>query len=147
MPIVFPYDYGYVLGAGALNTVVAGYHAFLTSKARKAAKVSYPTTSVSTQEADADPLKFQLNCAQRAHSNFLENYTSTLFSLLVGGITQPKAAAALGVVWAIGRVIYARSYVSKGPKARHDGGFAFLAQIALMGLSFWTSFQIMSSGW
>jgi glutathione S-transferase len=53
---------------------------------------------------------YLFNCAQRAHHNFLENYTVALSGMLISGLVYPRTAAALGAAWTGGRVVYALGY-------------------------------------
>lgn len=75
----------------------------------------------------------QFNNAQRAHHNMLEQVPSVLTALVLAGIRFPKVAAALGIVYAIGRIMYSRGYKSKkGAKGREAG--AILSALCMMSL-------------
>ena len=80
---------------------------------------------------------YLFNCAQRAHANFVENYTAMLGCLLVGGLAYPKTSAALGAAWCWFRVVYALGYTradqQKG-KGRNGGLLFVLAQVGLYGV-------------
>jgi glutathione S-transferase len=65
---------------------------------------------------------YLFNCAQRAHHNVLENYPAALTGMLISGLEYPKFAAAAGVMWIIGRVIYALGYSSTNEKNVNGGG-------------------------
>lgn len=57
--------------------------------------------------------------AQRAHANFTENHSSFLGALLISGLRYPVAAAAIGAVWSVARLLYALGYTSEaGPQGR-----------------------------
>lgn len=80
----------------------------------------------------------QFNCAQRAHSNFLENSSQTMLFTLVAGLKYPEYAAGLGALWVFFRVLFLYGYVYSGKaqgKGRMIGGFFWLVQGALWGLS------------
>jgi glutathione S-transferase len=70
----------------------------------------------------------------------MENYASTLTSMLISGLESPRLAAALGLIWVVGRVGYALGYTSAdkhnvdGKGRFYYGGFhaASLSQIALL---------------
>jgi glutathione S-transferase len=118
MAFVIPEDYRYVVAAAASTTLANLTHFFLTSRARKAAAIPYPTTYASDDVAKPGTAAYKFNCAQRAHANFTENHTGALTSMLVAGIAFPNAAAVLGGLFTIGRIAYAVGYVSKGPEGR-----------------------------
>jgi glutathione S-transferase len=73
-----------------------------------------------------------MNNGQRAHMNFVEWVTSSLFFLLVAGLYCPCTATILGVVMIVARMIYAIGYVSGGPNGRRIG--AILNDLAVLGL-------------
>ena len=78
----------------------------------------------------------KFNCVQRGHQNTLENYPATIFLLSAGGMSNPKLAALLGGIWAIGRVIYMLGYGTGEPQKRAYGGYpSLLAQLALLVLA------------
>jgi glutathione S-transferase len=85
---------------------------------------------------------YLFNCAQRGHQNFLENYPSALSGMLVTGLRYPMLSAAAGVVWMLGRVMYATGYTSASEKnvngqgRWYGGGFwlAAVMQVGYMGL-------------
>ncbi|KAK0652901.1 hypothetical protein B0T16DRAFT_107302 [Cercophora newfieldiana] len=121
MAITLPAEYGYVLLAATSTFFVNIFHSGLTSKARKAANIAYPTCYASTELAEKDPKAHKFNCAQRAHANFTESLTPFLGELLIAGLRFPFAAAIAGGVWAFARVLYAQGYTSSGPKGRMVG--------------------------
>ncbi|KAK3325752.1 hypothetical protein B0H66DRAFT_137092 [Apodospora peruviana] len=119
MVIAVPNEFGYVLLAASATFFVNSYHSILTSKARKASGIKYPTAYASAEVAEKDPKAFQFNCAQRAHANFTENLTPFLGELFIAGLRYPQLAASLGGVWAVARVFYAAGYTgAKGPAGR-----------------------------
>jgi glutathione S-transferase len=73
--------------------------------------------------------------SQRAHGNFLENHSVALISLLVGGLRYPLLSSAFGLVWSLGRIVYAVGYTSpnkENGKGRLAGAFFWLAQLGLL---------------
>ncbi|KAL2266326.1 hypothetical protein VTJ83DRAFT_5678 [Remersonia thermophila] len=116
--ITLPNEYGYVLAAATSTFFINSLHFFLTGSARKAAKIAYPRSYATEEEAAKDPKAFAFNCAQRAHANFTENLTPFLGALLVAGLKYPVFAASLGGIWSTARVIFALGYTSKGPQGR-----------------------------
>jgi glutathione S-transferase len=84
------------------------------------------------------PKAHQFNCAQRAHSNFLENAPQTVLSILVAGLKYPQLATALGAAWVAFRVLFLHGYVYTSKpqgRGRYNGGLFWFAQAALWGLS------------
>jgi len=110
--------HSYVLLVASSTFLVNGYHIWLVGAARKPSGIKYPNAYATPEEAAKNPAAFKLNCAQRAHSNFLEQLTTTLATLLISGLKFPLTAAGIGAVWSLGRVIYARGYVKNGPEGR-----------------------------
>ena len=109
---------------------------------RKRAKVGYPNhyasqESIEASTAEDKKAKYLYNCAQRAHGNFLENYSAAAICTLVGGVAYPLTAAALGSVWTVFRIMYATGYTrddkTKGEGRLVGSGF-WLAQLGLYGL-------------
>ncbi|KAK6833776.1 glutathione S-transferase [Apiospora arundinis] len=144
MPLIMqvPNEYGYVLVAASSSFLVNVLHFVLSAKARKASGLKYPIPYASEEQAAKDPKAYAFNCAQRAHSNFVENQTPFLGALLISGLHFPTAAAALGATWVAARAAYAYGYAKRGPQGRL-GGFlvASLSDLALKGMALWTSVQ------
>lgn len=115
------------------------------------AHVKHPKSFADTTDfAIADPEQkealYLFNCAQRAHANYVENHPSTAIALLLAGLQYPEMAAALGVGWIVGRVIFALGYTRK-TKENGRGrmiGFAihFPLQLVLWGLAVWTGVKM-----
>jgi len=127
--IVVPKEYGYVVFTAVASVVMLMYKAFKVSKARKEYNVPYPTM-YATGESDKAKI---FNCVQRAHQNTLENYAPTMMCLLLGGIQHPIISAVGGMVWNLGRVVYAQGYSSGDPKKRMRGAFGYFGLFALYG--------------
>lgn len=80
----------------------------------------------------------QFNCAQRAHSNFLENAPQTMFFTLTAGLKYPQLAAGIAAGWLVFRSLFLYGYVYSGKpqgKGRMMGGVFWLAQGALWALT------------
>lgn len=91
-----------------------------------------------TNDPNSQAKAEQFNCAQRAHSNFLENAPQTMLFTLVAGAKYPDLAAGIGAAWVVMRSLYLYGYVYSGKpqgKGRFLGGFFWFAQGALWGLS------------
>ena len=78
------------------------------------------------------------NSAQRAHQNFNENHVTALGAMLITGLRYPVAAAVLGAVWSVNRVIYAIGYARTGEdggKGRYYGALGIIAHYVLVLMS------------
>lgn len=129
------------------------WSALRNGKFRKAAgpAVVYPTPYASNQDiaaAETPELKQKLylhNCAQRAHSNFQENYTIMLPAMLIAGLHLPRAAAAAGIIWTFFRLRYAIGYTRVDKEkglGRYDGLGFWFAQLALIGMSGFSGYKL-----
>jgi glutathione S-transferase len=116
--IILPDAYAYVLGVATSTSLVNLYLQANVSLQRKPAGISYPTMYATDEQAAKNPAAYKLNCAQRAHGNFLENQPSFLVGLLVAGLRWPVAAAGLGAGYVLLRILYGIGYTSKGPSGR-----------------------------
>ncbi|GBN06489.1 Microsomal glutathione S-transferase 3 [Araneus ventricosus] len=72
------------------------------------------------------------NCIQRAHGNFLENYPQFLFLLLVGGLSHPKLSTFGGILYLLGRIVYALGYSTGDPQKRMRGMFTHFGNLSLL---------------
>ncbi|KAL8708463.1 MAG: hypothetical protein Q9220_006620 [cf. Caloplaca sp. 1 TL-2023] len=145
LQITVPPEYGYVLLSATASTFISIYHSALTAKFRRASKTPYPNPYASAAEAKDSKEKYLFNCAQRAHAQFLENQPSYLISLLISGLKYPVASAAMGAVWCVGRVVFARGYVDPektGGSARTRGSFYAIPQFGLMLMAAYTSLSM-----
>jgi glutathione S-transferase len=115
--VVIPDAYGYVLGSIATTALIERWMSVRVGLARREFGVSYP--AMMAEGTDENAVKF--NCIQRAHQNTLETLPLAVACQLLMGLAFPITAAALGVAWAIGRIIYANGYSSGDPKKRIPG--------------------------
>lgn len=121
---------------------------------RGPAGIPYPNAYASSEAiaSCADPNKkeamYLFNCAQRAHYNFLENYVAALPALLIAGVKYPRAAAGLGALWCVSRVMYAVGYTdpkAKGGRGRYRGAAFWIAQFGLFGICGWMGVEMVRS--
>jgi glutathione S-transferase len=120
-------------------------HIVNVGKYRKLSKIGYPHAYAPEGRTDNEAHLF--NCAQRAHSNFIENQVSEVGALLVAGVGFPKTAAAMGVAWTICRYFYMTGYNKGGDgKGRYNGLAFWPIQLGLIGLAGWTGMS-MVLGW
>lgn len=151
--------------AVALGVIpVLGFvHGSITTSLRKTANVPYPHCYATIEQCKQSvcpvlsydppvsialpqqtlmtvlqPSAEQFNCAQRAHSNFLENASQTMLFTLVAGLKYPELAAGIGSAWVALRSLYLYGYVYAGKPegaGRLLGSMFWLAQGALWGLT------------
>lgn len=133
----------YVLAVAASSLFINTYHFVLTARARRASGIKLPNAYATHEQAEKDPKAHAFNCAQRAHSNFTENYTPFLGALLISGLRFPVPSAVLGAAFVFGRVWYAAGYTSQGPKGRSKGFVtSVLSDALLKGLALWAGVQM-----
>ncbi|KAF7726536.1 Microsomal glutathione S-transferase 3 [Apophysomyces ossiformis] len=142
--IVIPKEYGYVLSAAAITSFYVFSLGFDVAKARKAAGVPYPYAYAERAEAEKDPKKHIFNCAQRAHQNTLEQLPLFTTLLLVGGIRHPEISAGAAAVWVLGRIVYAKNYISGDVKKRTRGSFGLLGLLTLLGTTGSTLYHLLA---
>jgi glutathione S-transferase len=88
---------------------------------------------------------YLFNCSQRAHGNYMEQHPSTALAMLIAGVDYPLVASGLGVVWILGRIVYAIGYTNpsgtRGEARSRGGRPAFLSQLVLFGLASWVGIR------
>ena len=100
------------------------WHGIRVGPFRRAAEIKYPKAYAdsgdiaSAKSEEQKHAMYLFNCAQRSHSNFLENHASVAIAILLAGLQYPLTSAALGVGWSVSRVAYALGYTRKD---RTDG--------------------------
>lgn len=111
--------------------------AFLAGSMRKAAHVSYPNFYPTPQAVKESKDAYKYTCAQRSHANYMENMPQAMVSMLVAGLTYPRATAILGVGWLVSRMLYAYGYIygkkDKGMSRSLGSGF-WVCQGAIWGM-------------
>lgn len=118
--IQIPGEYGYVLATCVSTFFIGIWHGMRVGGLRRAASIPYPYEYASFEQVQtaatpaAKSAMLAFNAAQRAHQNFNENHPTVLGALLVTGLQYPRFAAAMGVVWAVNRVVYAVGYTRSG---------------------------------
>ncbi|KAF2477614.1 membrane-associated proteins in eicosanoid and glutathione metabolism [Lindgomyces ingoldianus] len=142
-------EYGYVLLAAVSTFAVGTWHGMRVGSFRKQAKIPYPYEYASYEQVStASPSRAKdmtlFNSAQRAHQNFNENHPTAVGAMLIAGIKYPTAAAVLGAVWAVNRVVYAIGYTNgaEGGKGRYYGLLWMLAHYALIGYAGTSAWKI-----
>lgn len=119
------YPYPFAALATGLAILIYVWTGALVGPARKKHGVDYPNT-VGNDD---------FNRVWRAHQNTLEQLTIFLPSLwLFATIVSDTWAGALGLLWALGRILYVRGYVAAAPKRAPGFMVALIATaIALFG--------------
>ncbi|KAJ8027099.1 Microsomal glutathione S-transferase 3 [Holothuria leucospilota] len=126
--ITVPDEYGYVVCVLFLAYAAFFFLAEMVVYARKKFDVPYPTMYSEKSK--------QFNCYQRGHQNALESLPFFLVFTLLGGLQHPLVVSVAGVVWCVGRIVYALGYYSGDASKRAPGAIlAFLALVAIFGCS------------
>ncbi|GAA5870452.1 hypothetical protein JCM1840_004727 [Sporobolomyces johnsonii] len=133
LTVSLPADYAYVVAVAVPGVIsLLTFQSINVSKARKAANVDYPAEYAEASVAERDIKAKKFNCAQRAHQNQLENLPVFLLSLLHTGLYYPRAAAAGGAIYLLGRVAYTIGYSTGDPAKRQRGAFAYIGFLPLL---------------
>jgi glutathione S-transferase len=132
MSVQIPDDFGYVILVFTLSVFVNFWHGMRVGLYRRVAKVDYPATYQLTFENGKINQDNKFNCYQRSHQNFSENYASVMIGMILGGLKHPVVAAVGGLVWLVGRVVYALGYQTGNPKLRARGFFGYFGLLAIL---------------
>lgn len=133
-------EYGYVLGSVAVSAGIVQWMAIRVGIARRESGVNYPQMYAE----GTDEVANKFNCTQRAHQNTVENLPSLLALELVLATAHPITAAALGMVWNVGRIMYALGYSTGDPNKRIPGvAISSLTQLAMIGASLVVGFRMV----
>ncbi|DBA84807.1 hypothetical protein WJX77_012656 [Trebouxia sp. C0004] len=136
-----PQTYGYLMASVAFTAAVVQWMVFQVSKARKAAGVQYP--KLYAEGTNAVSVKF--NCIQRVHQNTMENLPSFLIMQILLAQAYPLLASALGVAWAVGRIIYSLGYSSGDANKRLPGAIiSNFVQLGTLGTLAFTAFKVLT---
>ncbi|KAF6003274.1 Microsomal glutathione S-transferase 3 [Cyanidiococcus yangmingshanensis] len=94
------------------------YFSLYVMRARRLYNVRYPNQFDYKTEGIS-----RFNCIQRAHMQFMETCTFFIPALLFAGLEYPREAAAFGLVFLIGRLVFFHGYASGEPQKRLRGAF------------------------
>lgn len=131
-----------VAGSVAATGLVSQYLAVQVAVARRKYNVAYPAMYAEGTSDEAN----QFNCIQRAHQNMLEYLPNALACQLVMGFVFPKTAAVLGLLWALGRLVYAAGYSTGDPMKRTPGSLgAGVIYLALIGGAGYAGYVLFTS--
>jgi len=88
------------MGSVAFTAATMQWLAVRVAVARREYKVKYPAMYAEGSSPEANTF----NCIQRGHQNALEYLPSVMALQMLMGLQYPVVAAALGAIWAVGRV-------------------------------------------
>ncbi|CAJ1345498.1 unnamed protein product [Effrenium voratum] len=141
MAIEIPDAFGYVVLAHCMSWISNFYLTINVVKARKQFNVKYPALYAPESHEKAE----QFNSVQRAHQNTLENWAPVQLLMVFNGLVHPKFAAACGMIWAVGRIIYGYGYAKNGPNGRVIGGMlSHVGDMPLLIGGFATAFKLIN---
>ncbi|RPD65141.1 membrane-associated proteins in eicosanoid and glutathione metabolism [Lentinus tigrinus ALCF2SS1-7] len=132
--IVLPKEFVYPVATAVSTFYLLVWQTVKVGRARGAAKVEYPQVYAEKSEVAANQAAYAFNCTQRAHQNTLEVLPVVLTGTLVSGLKYPIAAATLGGMWILSRVIYTIGYSTGDPKKRNMLGAGPIGALSLMGI-------------
>ncbi|GMH35665.1 hypothetical protein BSKO_03533 [Bryopsis sp. KO-2023] len=134
-------EYGYVVATLGFAAAVNLWMAISVGRARKKIGLNYPKMFATGDSPD----EVKFNCTQRAHQNHVEQAPLAMICIAALGAQKPVTAAALGMVYTIGRIIYFKGYSSGNADKRGPGAIiSFLALAGAVGTSMVTG--LLSSG-
>jgi len=145
MMVEVPSEYGYVILAVVASAFTMAYLGEMVASSRKRFKVDLPSLYADQSAAEKDKDKYLFNCYQRGHQNAIESYSQFIAMLLIGGLKHPLIAAACGIVWCAGRVMYAWGYQTGDPAKRSRGMIHLLGLLGVLGCS--VSFALTLLRW
>ena len=115
-------EFGYVLAIALLYQLEVMFFAFKVGSMRKKHNVKYP-------EVNGPP---EFNRAMRVHYNALEGMSLFLVCLVLCGLYAPMLAVLGGVIYMVGRFVYALGYYVDAEK-RVAGALVFhVAELILL---------------
>ncbi|GLI64262.1 hypothetical protein VaNZ11_007464 [Volvox africanus] len=131
-----PKEFGLVAGVVVGSWIVHhGYMAVKVLQARKKYNVAYPALYATAEECPNPEHRKAFNCVQRGHQNSLENQPIFLALLVTAGLKHPITAAAAGVVYLVGRVLYMKGYSTGVPDKRLRGSLMYVGLFTLIGIA------------
>jgi glutathione S-transferase len=146
MSIVISSDFAYVALAASSTVFLYTMLGNSVLKARKKYNVPYPDMGsgiYASKLNEKDWVAF--NSVMRSHLNLSEQLPTYLTLLFSSGLYYPRAAAALGAFYTLGRFLYARGYVNKGPDGRFNGAMMSMFSIlGLLGMTVWGSLKTLA---
>lgn len=122
-------SFGYVIFTAILSQFFLIYLLINVSRARKKYNIPLP------HQYTTDPDKNIFNCYQRAYLNTVENYTSFMVLLFLGGQVFPVVCSLAGLLWILGRLLYAWGYYTGKPAKRANGWPAYIGLLILLSCS------------
>jgi len=108
---------------GCTSILLVSWKSMKVAEARRDFKVPVPLTHSETS--------MTFNCIYRALQSTLELYPQYLFLLLTGGLEMPYFCSLGGLIWILGRYVYAKGYYTGDPRRRANGSFYIVGQIML----------------
>jgi len=141
--VTLPSEYGYVIAVGVASTFLLFYLGGQVGSARKRLGVPLPSLYADQEVAKKDKDKELFNCYQRSHQNTLEGYAQFLMMLFVGGVKHPLISTGAGVIWIIGRLLYAQGYQTGDPSKRQRGAIGYLGLLTLLGATISTALSLL----
>ena len=125
--ITIPQVYGWnILAACAITFQCSLVGATYVRAARKKFGIKYPDMGNGRFSAKlTDDQWTEFNNVQRTHQNYVEGVNIAVVFQLVAGLFFPVPAAWCGLVYIIGRALYAQFYATGGPDKRMLGAIIF----------------------
>lgn len=90
------------------------------------ARIEYSVPWPHTFALENNPKKIMFDCVQRAHLNFVENYTQMLALIFFAAKLAPKATFIFGSFFLLGRVLFAQGYYSGVAEKKDIGVIGYL---------------------